>query len=77
VKEEALKKIQIDVQETNQFPSIYTVKASTTTKENVVNSPFNTLGDFEKKTKGNGSKLMRKMGFDGQGIGKEIGFNGK
>jgi hypothetical protein len=30
-----------------------------------------TFGDFEKNTRGIGSKIMRKMGYDGQGILKE------
>jgi len=38
----------------------------------MVNSPSNTLGDFEKHTRDIGSNLMRKKGYHGQGIGKEV-----
>jgi hypothetical protein len=66
VKEEALKKLEAIVQETKQAPSIATAEASTMTKENMVNTPSKTLGDFEKHTRGIGSNIMRKMGYDGQ-----------
>jgi len=67
-KEEDLKKIELSFQETKQGPSISNIEASTMTKEKMVNSPPNTFGDFEKKTRGISSKIMRKMGYDGQGI---------
>jgi hypothetical protein len=75
-KEEALKKIEVVVQETNQSLSISTLEDSTMMKENMLISPPNTLfqetfHEFEKHTRGIGSNLMRKMGYDGQGISKE------
>jgi RNA processing factor Prp31 len=71
VKEDALKKLKEVFQETKKSSSIATIKASTMTKENMVNSPSNTLGDFKKHTKGIGSKIMSKMSYDDQGIYKE------
>jgi hypothetical protein len=71
VKEDALKKLKEVFQETKKSSSTATIKASTMTKENMVNSPFNTLGDFKKNTRGIGSKLMSRMIYDDQGIYKE------
>jgi len=52
------------------------MEASTMMKLSMVKSPSKTLledifSDFEKKIASISSKLMRKMGYDGPGIGKE------
>ena len=65
-KEEVCKKLEAILQETNQAHFICTTKDSTMTKENMVNSPSKTLGDFEKHVGGIISKIMRQMGFYGQ-----------
>jgi hypothetical protein len=51
-------------------------EVTTMMRSSLVNSPFKnlpqeTFGDFEKHTRGIGSKLMRKIGYDGQGLRKE------
>jgi hypothetical protein len=72
-----LEKIQEIVQETKEAepPSIAIVEASTMTKTTLLSSPSlefsqDNFGEFEKHTRGIGSKLLRHMGYDGQGIGK-------
>jgi hypothetical protein len=76
-KEETLKELEATIQETKKSPSITTIESNTMIEEIMVNSPSNmlsqeTFGVFENHTIGIGSKIMRKMVYDGQGIGKEI-----
>ena len=56
-------------------PSIATTSASTMTKTTLVSSPSidipqEQFGEFKKHTRGIGSKLLRQMGYDGQGLGE-------
>jgi hypothetical protein len=71
VKEEALKYLEEIVQETNKSLFVAIAKSNTMKNKNMVNSPSNTLGDFEKHTICIDSNLMKKMSYDVQGIGKE------
>jgi hypothetical protein len=76
MKEVALAKLQV-VQETKEAdkPFIAHVVANTITETSMVSSPSidlsqEHLGEFEKHTKGIHSKLLRQMGYNGQGLGK-------
>lgn len=76
-KKEALEKLKAIVQETKgaKPPSIATVEANTMTETAMVTSPFldiprEHLGEFEKHTRGIGSKLSRQIGYDGQRLHK-------
>jgi hypothetical protein len=78
-KEKALERIQVAIQEhigaRKKF--ISTTDASTMTGDTLVQSPsieisqYN-LDEFEKNTICIGSKLLKKMGYDGQGLGNRI-----
>jgi hypothetical protein len=73
VKKEAFKRLQVAIQETKKSPFIFTMESNTMMESSLVNSPSKilpqeTFGDFENHTRGISSKLMRKMGYDGQGI---------
>lgn len=76
-KEKALGKLQEVVQEHREakLASIATAEANTVTKMNLVSSPSldisqDHFGVFEKHTRGIGLRLLRRMGYNGQGIGK-------
>jgi len=76
-KEEALTNLQEKIQEHRETNPLYiaTVEANTMTKTTLVTSPSldlsqENLGNFENHTRGIGSKLLRKIGYDRQGIGK-------
>jgi hypothetical protein len=64
---ESSNKLQENIQETKQSPSVATLEAKTMMESSMVNSPSKnlrqeTFGDFEKHTRGNvNSKLTRKI----------------
>jgi hypothetical protein len=75
--EEALENLQEFIQENQEArqPSISTAQAITLIDTTLVCSPsidisHEELGEFENHTIGIGSKILRKMGYDGQGIGR-------
>lgn len=77
--EEALAKLQIDVQdiEEEKKPSIVIAKANTFTEICIVSSPSialsqKYLADFEWHTKGIGLKLLRWMGYNGHGQARDV-----
>jgi len=73
-KEEALAKLQATIQEKREARPLFiaTVKANTMTKTNLVSSPFieiyqENLGEFENHTRDIGTKILRRMEYDGKG----------
>lgn len=80
-KEDALVKLQVAIQNTKeaQAPSIANAEANTMIETSMVTSPFKEFsqyvleepfGNFGKHNRGISSKLIRKMGYNGQGLCK-------
>jgi hypothetical protein len=76
-KEETLEKLQETVQENQKSipPSISTTSTNTMIETTSISSPSfdfspEHFGEFEKHTRGISSNILRKMGYDGHGLGK-------